>query len=81
LEEAIQDVLKDYTIGKIRILSEADLQSHLFSECRKLMEKNGFPLPLKLFAEKGVFDKRSKTDLVLGDDEVLSACPHCGASR
>lgn len=35
------------------------------------MEKKGFPEPLKLYAEKTVFGKRSKVDLVLGDNEIL----------
>lgn len=69
--DAITNVLRAYSEGKIKILSEADLQSHLFSECCKLMTERSFPYPLKVFAEKGVIDKRKKVDLVLGNDEVL----------
>ena len=35
------------------------------------MEEQEFPLPLKLYAEKSVFSKHAKVDLVLGDDETL----------
>lgn len=69
--DAVTNVLAAYAEGKIEILSEADLQSHLFAECCKLVQERNFPYPLKLFAEKGVFSKHKKVDLVLGDDEVL----------
>jgi len=69
--DAVKNVLSDYENCKIKMLSEADLQSHLFFECRRLMEERKFPYPLKLFAEKGIFSKHAKIDLVLGDDEVL----------
>ena len=70
-EDALNNVLKAYSDSKIRFYSEKDLQGHLFYECRKRMEERGFPLPLKLYAEKSVFSKRSKVDLVLGDNEIL----------
>jgi len=69
--DAVANVLSDYQKGRIRILSEADIQSHLFFECRRLMEERNFPYPLRLFAEKDVFNRRSKVDLVLGNNEVL----------
>jgi len=69
--DAVANVLTDYQKGKMQIHSEADLQSHLFFECRKLMEQRNFPYPFKLFAEKDVFDRRKKVDLVLGDNEIL----------
>jgi len=69
--DAMTIVLGDYVSVKIRILSEADLQSHLFYEGRRLMDERSFPTPIKLYAEKGVFSKHSKVDLVLGDDEVI----------
>ena len=68
---AMGNVLVDYQKGKIRFLCEADLRSHLFFECRRLMEERGFAYPFKLNVEKGVFGKRNKVDLVLGSDEVL----------
>jgi len=70
-KNALNHVLGDYSANKIHFFSEKDLQGHLFHECRKLMEKEGFPFPLKLYAEKSVFSKHAKVDLVLGDDEVL----------
>jgi hypothetical protein len=70
-EDALSNVLKDYSDNKIQFFSERDLQAHLFYECRKLMEERDFPRPLKLYAEKSVFSKYVKVDLVLGDDEVL----------
>jgi hypothetical protein len=70
-EEALLHVLKDYSENKIHFFSERDLQGHLFYECRKLMEEQRFPLPLKLYAEKSVFSKHAKVDLVLGDDKTL----------
>lgn len=70
-EDALKSVLKAYSEGKIRFYSEKDLQGHLFFECRRLMEEREFPVPLKLFAEKSVFSKHVKVDLVLGDDEIL----------
>ena len=69
--DALHRVLDEYSKNRIIFYSERDLQGHLFFECRRLMEERDFPLPLKLFAEKSVFSKRGKVDLVLGDDEVL----------
>jgi len=70
-DDALNCVLEDYSNNKIRFYSERDLQGHLFHECRRLMEERGFPFPLKLYAEKSVFDRRTKVDLVLGDNEIL----------
>ncbi|MCW3985169.1 MAG: hypothetical protein NWE91_02000 [Candidatus Bathyarchaeota archaeon] len=69
-DDALNNVLEAYSHSKIQFYSERDLQGHLFYECRKLMEERGFPLPLKLYAEKSVF-QREKVDLVLGNDEIL----------
>jgi len=69
--DALSRVLEDYSNNKIRFYSERDLQGHLFHECRRLMEERGFPFPLKLYTEKSVFDRRTKVDLVLGDNEIL----------
>ena len=71
LEDALSNVLKDYSDDRIQFSSERDLQAHLFYECRKLMEERDFPRPLKLYVEKSVFSKHAKVDLVLGNDEVL----------
>jgi len=68
---ALNNVLETYSEGKIRFYSERDLQGHLFFECRRLMEEEGFSTPLKLYAEKSVFNKHVKVDLVLGDNEIL----------
>ena len=70
-EDALWKVLKQYSDNKIRFYSENDLLGHLFYECRRLMEERRFPFPLKLYAERTVFDKHAKVDLVLGDDEIL----------
>jgi len=70
-EYAFSNVLRGYSDNKIHFFSERDLQAHLFFECRRLMEEQHFPLPLKLYAEKSVFSKHAKVDLVLGNDEVL----------
>jgi len=70
-DDALNNVLKAYSEGNIRFYSERDLQGHLFFECRRLMEEREFPIPLKLYAEKSVFSKHVKVDLVLGDDEIL----------
>jgi len=70
-ENALSNVLKDYSDNKIQFFSERDLQAHLFFECRRLMEEQHFPLPLRLYAEKTAFSKHAKVDLVLGNDEVL----------
>lgn len=70
-EDALSNVIKDYSDNKIQFFSERDLQAHLFYECRKLMEQRDFPRPLKLYVEKSVFSKHAKVDLVLGDHEVL----------
>jgi hypothetical protein len=69
--DALHSVLIEYGNTQIDLLSESDLKAHLFSECINLMRKRGFPSPFKVYAEKGVFDKRKKIDLVLGDNEVL----------
>ena len=52
-------------------MTEADLQSHLFSKCLELMKKEAFEMPFHIHTEKDVFERRKKIDLVLGDDEVL----------
>ena len=70
-DDALNCVLEKYSENRIRFYSERDLLGHLFYECRRLMEERGFPFPLKLYAEKTVFSKRTKVDLVLGDDEIL----------
>ena len=68
---AIENVKKEYCQGNVQIRTEADLQCLLFSECLKLMSQKGFEKPFKLHAEKDVFKRGQKIDLVLGDDEVL----------
>jgi hypothetical protein len=71
---ALNNVLADYKSGKIQFHSEHDLLCNIFSECKKLMQSQNFPMPLKLYAQKDVsscYGRRSKVDLVLGDDEVL----------
>lgn len=70
-DDAFNYVLEDYSESKIRFYSERDLLGNLFYACRRLMEERGFPFPLRLYAEKSVLSKRSKVDLVLGDDEIL----------
>jgi hypothetical protein len=64
-------VLDEYKNGRISLLTEADLQSHLFSECIGLMKQRGAQVPFSVHAEKWVFEKRRKVDLVLGNDEVV----------
>lgn len=68
--DALQNVLDEYKNGKISLLSEADLQSHLFSKCIELMKQRGAQVPFSVHAEKGIFEKRKKVDLVLGNNEV-----------
>jgi len=69
--DALQNVLDEYKNGKISLLSEADLKSHIFSECIGLMRQRGAQVPFLVHAEKGVFEKRKKVDLTLGNDEVV----------
>lgn len=69
--DALKKVLIEYRGARIEICSESDLQAHLFSECLNLMRQRGFSTPFKVYAEKSVFYKRRKIDLVLGDNEVL----------
>jgi len=71
LIEALNEVIEEYHQGVIQFFSERDLQAQLFSACLKIMRREGFTTPYKIYAEKGVIDKRKKTDLVLGNDEVL----------
>jgi hypothetical protein len=73
-EDALVLVLVDYSADKVQFHSEHDFLCTVFCECRKLMKKQGFPIPLKLHAQKSVescTSKQTKVDLVLGDDEVL----------
>jgi hypothetical protein len=69
--EALQQVLDAYKLGEIHLLSESDLQAHLFCKCISLLKQNCFPHPLQVYAERDVFEKRKKIDLVIGDNEVL----------
>jgi len=71
LIDAIENVKNEYCKGNVQIRTEADLQCLLFSECLKLMQQKGFETPFKIHAEKDVFKRRQKIDLVLGDNEVL----------
>ena len=71
ISDAFQNVLQEYRLGKIHILAESDLKSHLFCKCMRLIEQNGLSFPFQVHAEKDVFEKRRKIDLVLGDNEVL----------
>jgi len=67
--EAWKNVLQGYRDAEIRLLSERDLQSHLFSESLKLMRAQNFPTPYKFHAERSILSKH-KTDLVLGEDDI-----------
>jgi len=69
--EALKNVIEEYRQERIRFYSEKDLQSHLFCECLRVMKNEGLKPPFKIFAERGVFTKRRKTDLVLGNDDIL----------
>lgn len=69
--EALKNIMEEYRLEKIRFYSERDLQAHLFSECLGLMRKEGFLIPFEIYADKSVFEKRKKVDIVLGDYEVL----------
>lgn len=68
--KAWKNILREYEGGKVRFLSERDLQAHLFSGCLKLMSSEGAETPYKIHAEKSILSPHKKTDLVLGDDEV-----------
>ena len=68
---AVKSVIKEYGAGKIQFLTEADLQSHLFSKCVELMKKEGFAPPFLIHVEKDVFERRRKIDMVLGANDVL----------
>ena len=70
--DALRNVLDEYKNGKILFLTEADLKSHLFGECVELMKKADLKqVPLPVHAEIGVFKKRKKVDLVLGNNDVV----------
>ena len=69
--EALKKVMQEYGEGRICFYSERDLQAHLFSECLGLMRKEEFRIPFEIHAERPVFAKRRKVDMVLGDNEVL----------
>jgi len=71
LVKALEKVIEEYRLERIRLYSERDLQAHLFSECLGLMRKEGFKTPFEIYADKSVFEKRRKIDIVLGDDKVL----------
>jgi len=68
---AWENILKEYERGKIKFLSERDLQAHLFSECLRLLSTETAETPYKIHAEKSILSSHKKTDLVLGDDVVL----------
>lgn len=69
--KALEKVMEEYKLERIRFYSERDLQAHLFSECLGFMRKEGFQIPFEIYADKSVFEKRKKIDLVLGNNEVL----------
>jgi len=68
--KAWANVLKGYEDSKIRLLSERDLQAHLFSECLRLLSGERAETPYKIHIEKSITSPHRKTDLVLGNDEV-----------
>ena len=66
VQAAIAQVMSDYQGGAISILTEADLQGHLF---RRLAERlTGRPLPLH--ACRSIHTPREKPDLVIGEKEI-----------
>lgn len=69
--KALKNFIEEYRQERIRFYAEKDFQSHLFCECIRMMQKEGLTRPFKIYVEKGVFSKRRKIDIVLGDDEVL----------
>ena len=62
VESAWQNLLSEIEKGKIKLLSEGDLQAHLFYELRII--SNSLPNPVEIHAE----DER--VDLTLGRDVV-----------
>ena len=66
----MENVLQEYKNAEIVLLSERDLQCHLFSESLKLMRAQNFPIPYKIYVERSILSKHKKTDLVLGEDDV-----------
>lgn len=68
---AVEDAIKEYVKGKIQFMTEADLQSHLFSKCVELMKQEVFTPPFQIHVEKDVFERRRKIDMVLGANDVL----------
>jgi hypothetical protein len=63
--------MKDYSMSRFEILSEADFRCALYLECITLLQEAGFEQPFKIYAERSVFNSRRKIDLVLGNNEVL----------
>lgn len=75
----MEQVLAHYLSDKIQFHSEHDFLCNVFFECRRRMEKQNFPTPLKIYAQKSVescSSKQTKIDLVLGDDQVLVEFKH-----
>lgn len=54
------NILKKYNDEGIEFLTEADLQSHVFSECLKLMATEKVEKPYKIHANKSIFSPRQK---------------------
>jgi len=71
LNLAIKAVIRDYTNGRVKFFSEADLRCVLYSKCISIMQITGFEEPFEIYADKSVFKKAIKVDLVLGKEEVL----------
>lgn len=65
-----KNALKKYSEMEIKFITEADLQSHVFSECINQFETENMEKPYKIHVNKSIFSPRQKTDLVLGDADV-----------
>ena len=55
--KALEKVMEEYKLERIRFYSERDLQAHLFSECLGFMRKEGFQIPFEIYADKKLSHK------------------------
>lgn len=63
--------LDKYEQEKIQPLTESDIHGHLFSLCLEQLKSEGFETPYKVHMNWRVFSARKKSDIVLGDKEIV----------
>lgn len=70
--DAIERFVVAYEAGELRLLTRADLQTHLTHYCLRILEEYQAERPYKLHCHAPIFTVRERVDIALGDNEVIA---------